>query len=136
MYTHIINIMIANPFQGNIVAICRGYFILDAGQWTEEVSLHASETTQYEGEELWICKVMEDVDNNHRATVAKEIAHINFTALVWLYLVENGIDSIEGLARVQMPHIKTLCLGTCGDSLGCNNITSMGVMRKAAWPAL
>ena len=79
---------------------------------------------------------MDNVDNNDRATIVKEIAHIHFTVLTSLYLGGNRIESIEGLARVHMAHIKVVGLCTCNDNIGNNNITSVGVMRKAAWPGL
>ena len=66
----------------------------------------------------------------------REIAHIHFTALSYLNLGGNRVDSIEGLCRVQMPHLCDLLLCTDGDNIGHNCITSVGVMRKAAWPAL
>ena len=44
--------------------------------------------------------------------MVKEIAHIHFTALTYLQLSDNSIESIEGLARVQMAHIKVVVLGT------------------------
>ena len=68
--------------------------------------------------------------------MVKEIAHIHFTALTHLYLGDNRIESIEGLTRVQMAHIQVVVLGTYTDNIGNNNITSVGVMRKAAWPRL
>ena len=68
--------------------------------------------------------------------MVKEIAHIHFTALTHLYLGDNRIESIEGLARVQMAHIQIVNLGTYTDNIGNNNITSVGVMRKASWPRL
>jgi hypothetical protein len=49
---------------------------------------------------------MGKVDHNNRATIVKEIAHIRFTALTRLQLGGNSIESVEGLAMVQMPHIE------------------------------
>ena len=74
--------------------------------------------------------------DNHRATIVKEIAHIHFTALTTLRLGGNRIESVEGLARVHMAQIETVDLGTYTDKIDENNITSVGVMRKAAWPRL
>jgi hypothetical protein len=48
---------------------------------------------------------MHNVDDNERATIVKEIAHIHFTVLTNLDLAGNRIESIEGLARVQMARI-------------------------------
>jgi hypothetical protein len=79
---------------------------------------------------------MDNVDNNDRATIVEEIAHTHFTALTDLYLCGNRIESIEGLARVQMPQIKCVRLGTYTDNIDNNNITSVRVIRKAAWPSL
>ena len=79
---------------------------------------------------------MDNLGNNNRATIMKEIAHIHFTALTHLHLGDNRIESVEGLARVQMAHIKFVALRTYTDSIGNNNITSVGVIRKAAWPRL
>ena len=62
--------------------------------------------------------------------------HIHFTALTKLQLGGNRIESIEGLSRVQMAHIKDVGLGTYTDNIADNNITSVGVMRKAAWSSL
>ena len=53
---------------------------------------------------------MGNVDNNNRATIAKEIAHVHFTALTELQLGCNRIESIEGLARVHMVYIETVGL--------------------------
>jgi hypothetical protein len=75
---------------------------------------------------------MGNVVNNDRATVVKEIGHIHFVALTWLHLADNRIESIEGLARVQMPHTTKLYLSTDGDNIVNNNITGVGVLRKAA----
>ena len=69
---------------------------------------------------------MDNVDNNYRATLVKEIAHIHFTALTGLWLGGNRIESVEGLARVDMPHIQSVNLGTYTDNIGDNNITSVG----------
>jgi hypothetical protein len=80
--------------------------------------------------------VIDNVGKNGRKTVVKEIGHIHFTALALLNLTSNNIDSIEGLARVQMVHIKVLELGANVGHIGSNNITSVGVIRKAAWPIL
>jgi hypothetical protein len=79
---------------------------------------------------------MDNVDGYDRVTLLKEIAHIHFTALTVLYLSGNRIESIEGLARVQMPHIENMGLCTYPDNLVDNRITSVGVIRKAAWPRL
>ena len=80
--------------------------------------------------------MIDDVGKNNRVTVVKEIAHIHFTALTNIFLVHNKIESIEGLARVQMAHVKCLSFGTYGDNIAENNIISVAVIRKAAWPAL
>ena len=79
---------------------------------------------------------MDNVVGNDRATLVKEIAHLHFTALTLLNLSGNGIESVEGLARVQMPHIEYVYLCTYTDNIDNNNITSVGVIRKAAWPRL
>ena len=79
---------------------------------------------------------MGNVDYNHRATLVKEIAHIHFTALTYLFLGSNRIESVEGLARVHMAHIQYVDLGTYTDNIDYNYITSVGVIRKAAWPRL
>jgi hypothetical protein len=79
---------------------------------------------------------MDNVGYNRRGTVAKEIAHIHFTTLTSLNLEGSNIESIEGLARVCMPHIQALNLGTYDDNREQNSITSVGVIRKAAWPDL
>jgi hypothetical protein len=68
--------------------------------------------------------------------MVKEIAHIHFTALTHLWLRGNRIESVEGLVRVHMVHIKFVDIGTYTDNIGSNNITSVGVIRKAAWPRL
>ena len=80
--------------------------------------------------------MLDNVAYNDRATLVKEIAHLHFTALTNLYLSGNRIESVEGLARVQMPHIVGVSLGTYTDNIDDNNITSVGVIRKAAWPRL
>ena len=80
--------------------------------------------------------MVNNVGYNDRATVVKEIAHVHFTALTQLVLGGNRIESVEGLARVHMTHIKKACLGTYSESIGNNNITSVGVIRKAAWSDL
>ena len=79
---------------------------------------------------------MDHAEHNERATVVKEIAHINFTALTQLDLVGNKIKSIEGLPRVGMPHITILNLCTWDDSIANNSITSVSGIKKAFWPAL
>ena len=79
---------------------------------------------------------MGNVVNNDRATILKEIAHIHFTALTTLHLADNSIESVEGLARVHMAHIKSVFLCTYTDNIVGNNIASVGVIRKAAWPRL
>ena len=79
---------------------------------------------------------MDNVGCNDRATLVKEIAHLHFTALTYLVLTGNRIECVEGLARVQMPHIEQVGLGTYTDNIDYNNITSVGVIRKAAWPHL
>ena len=79
---------------------------------------------------------MGNVDNNNRATIVKEIAHIHFTGLTRLMLNGNWIESVEGLARVHMAHIQSVDLGTYTDNIDYNYITSVGVIRKAAWPRL
>ena len=79
---------------------------------------------------------MDNVDDNGRATLVKEIAHIHFTALTTLWLGRNSIESVEGLARVHMAHIQFVFLGTYTENIDGNSITSVGVIRKAAWPRL
>ena len=79
---------------------------------------------------------MDNVECNDTATLVKEIAHLHFTALTILFLGSNRIESVEGLARVQMPHIVHMSLCTYSDNIGDNNITSVGVIRKAAWSHL
>ena len=78
----------------------------------------------------------DDVGKNYRATVLKEIAHIHFTRLIILHLGKNMIESVEGLPHVQMEHLQWLNLSTYDNSIGHNNITSVRVVRKVAWPAL
>ena len=68
--------------------------------------------------------------------MVKEIAHIHFTTLTTLWLGGNRIKSVEGLARVHMAHIQFVKLGTYTDNIENNSITSVGVIRKAAWPRL
>lgn len=51
-----------------------------------------------------------------RATVGKDIDHIRFTALAFINVAGNRIESIEGMERVQMPHISWVSLGTYGDT--------------------
>ena len=68
--------------------------------------------------------------------MVKEIGHIHFPALIKLQLGSNRIESIEGLARVHMAHIKYVDICKYSDNIGDNNITSLGVIRKAAWPGL
>ena len=80
--------------------------------------------------------VMDNADNNYRATIVKEIAHIHFTVLTELQLGGNRIESVEGLVRVHLAHLKYVFLSISIDSIGNNNITSVGVIRKAAWPDL
>jgi hypothetical protein len=48
---------------------------------------------------------LDNSGENNRATLVQEIAHIHFTDLIRLILSGNMIESIEGLARVQMAHI-------------------------------
>ena len=79
---------------------------------------------------------MDNIDANERVTILKEIAHIHFTALTHLYLGGNRIESVEGLAGVQIVHIEVMSLCTYNDNIGNNNITSVGVIRKAVWPHL
>jgi hypothetical protein len=79
---------------------------------------------------------MDNVEYNHRAAIVKEIAHIHFIALTHLNVAGNMIESIMGMARVQMPHIERVNLCTYTDNIDNNNITSVGVIRKAAWPRL
>ena len=79
---------------------------------------------------------MDNVAGNNRAALVKEIAHIHFTAIITLSVGSNRIESVEGLARVQMPHIESVSLCTYTDNIENNNITSVGVIRKAAWPRL
>ena len=55
---------------------------------------------------------MNNIEYNERSTVLKDIVHINFTNLTYLQLGGNQIESIEGLPRVQMPHIQHLFLCT------------------------
>ena len=78
----------------------------------------------------------DDVDGNRRATLVKEIAHINFTTLACLNLAGNNIESIEGLPRVQMAQVTEITLCTDAHNKDENNIISVGAIRKAAWPAL
>jgi hypothetical protein len=80
--------------------------------------------------------LMHDADYNHRLTAIQEISHINFTALTMLNLTGNNLQSIEGLPNLHIPHIQLLFLCTHTDNIDNNNITSVRVMRKTAWPAL
>jgi DNA polymerase/3'-5' exonuclease PolX len=62
--------------------------------------------------------VVDNVDNNDRPTMVKEISHVHFTALTQLQLGGNKIESAEGLIRVHMAHIKCLFLCTDNDKIG------------------
>ena len=53
--------------------------------------------------------------SNQRQTILKDIAHIQLTALTYLDLRENLIESIEGISRLHMPHIGSLILSTWGE---------------------
>ena len=79
---------------------------------------------------------LDDVDDNHRVAIIKEIAHVRFPALTYLSLCSNHIESVERLCRVPMPRIQKLVLSTYADTIDLNSITSVGTIRKAAWPAL
>jgi hypothetical protein len=79
---------------------------------------------------------MDNADNNHRATIVQEITHIHFSVLTEVQLAGNRIKSVEGLVRVHMAHIKYVFLSKSIDNIGSNNITSVGVIRKAGWPDL
>ena len=68
--------------------------------------------------------------------MVKEMAHIHFALLTHLQLNGNTIESVEGLARVHMAHIKLVRLCTYSDNTASSSITSVGVIRKAAWPRL
>jgi hypothetical protein len=46
---------------------------------------------------------MRSIDGNKTTQMVKDISHINFTALTYLVMNGNEIDSIEGLSRVSMP---------------------------------
>ena len=70
--------------------------------------------------------VIDNAGNNNRPTLVKEIAQIHFTTLVSLNLAGNKIESIEGLAGVQIAQIKKLYLCKFDDSIGDNSITSVG----------
>jgi hypothetical protein len=79
---------------------------------------------------------MGNVGENERATIVKDIAHIHFTTLTVLVLDGNNIESVAGLVRLQMAYIEIVGLGTYYNNVDNNNITSVGVIRKAAWPSL
>ena len=49
-------------------------------------------------------------DNNKKKDVIKEILDIKFTHLTKISISENGIESIEGLVRIQMPTLGELFL--------------------------
>ena len=79
---------------------------------------------------------MDNLGRNERATLVKEIAHIHFAALTLLDLGGNRIESIEGLACMQMAHMQMLLSRTYSGYKENNNISRVGVLGKAAWPAL
>ena len=80
--------------------------------------------------------IIDEAECNGRVAVVRDIAHMNFPLLTVLHLDRNQIESIEGLPYVYMPQIKSLLLGRYGGNIGGNNITSVRVVRLAAWPAL
>lgn len=52
-----------------------------------------------------------NLENNQRPTLILEIEHIHFGNLIYLGMWKNNIQSVEGLVRVDMPHIQKLVFG-------------------------
>jgi hypothetical protein len=55
--------------------------------------------------------VLDEIENNSRASLLKELSHIRFTSLIYLGIWRNQIESLEGIARVDMPHMEDLQAG-------------------------
>ena len=51
-------------------------------------------------------QVMHDIGFQSRTTMMKEIAHVRFTALTFLLLSGNNIQSIEELPCLDMVHLR------------------------------
>lgn len=47
----------------------------------------------------------EQLENNLKPSIVKEVLHIRFTRLVSLRLHQNELSSVEALALVYMPHL-------------------------------
>jgi hypothetical protein len=66
----------------------------------------------WEVQKLYLSKDADNVDENQRPTIVKELEHIHLLSLNVLFLWGNQIQSIEGLARLHMPFVEELNLCT------------------------
>ena len=55
--------------------------------------------------------VLDEIENNSRASLLKELSHIHFPNLIYLGIWRNQIESLEGIIRVDMPNMEDLQLG-------------------------
>lgn len=55
----------------------------------------------------YVCVEEEDVENNERDKIIKDISHIHFVNLKKLGLFKNMISSIEGIEKISMPSLQS-----------------------------
>jgi Leucine-rich repeat (LRR) protein len=69
------------------------------------VALEIKHATEWGVTELYLGNKWDDVGDNNRETLVKEIVHVSFSALTYLDLHNNQVQSIEVLPNLHMPHI-------------------------------
>ena len=79
------------------------------------------------------------LDNNNPTQgnmILNRILNISFPCLAYLYLYNNGIESIESICRISIHSLQTLSL--CNFCLypAKNKIIRVSTLRKADWPKL
>ena len=63
----------------------------------------------------------------------KSIKDVSFPCLEVLFLRNNNIESIEGLNRIYMPHLKTLIICKPTNIKAENRINTVTDLKKANW---
>jgi hypothetical protein len=63
-------------------------------------------------EGLYLRKFGNDLESNYRSTLLKDIHQIRFPCIIELAVWGNNIVSVEGMLRIDMPHIQKIYLSS------------------------
>ena len=107
------------------------------GWWIESgVSECCAAVQEWRAQNIEACNSIYIIGRNNRMAIIRDIQHISFPVLRWIYLDWNQIVCIEALCRVYMPRLEEIDLSNYHIISGYNYIVSLRPLRKCHWPHL